>query len=102
MAEEFVFAGVAREKGGYLVLVLGGEDGAGGVEEFSAGFQHLRVGLEELGLDGADAFQGGGFEAPFEVWLAFQCAEAGAGGINEEGVADAGEVFGGGLCDELW
>ena len=34
----------------------------------------------ELRLDGADAVEGGGLESPFEIGLAFQGAEAGAGG----------------------
>lgn len=66
-----------------MVLVFRGEDGAGGVEEFAAGLEHAGVGGEELGLDGADAIEGGGLESPFEIGLAFQSAEAGAWGIDE-------------------
>lgn len=82
-------------------MVFRGEDGAGGVEEFSAGFEHFRVFHEELGLDGADAVDGGGFQPPFQIGLAFQGAEAGAGGIDEEGVGDMFEIGGGGSGDGL-
>ena len=79
LGDEFVSAGVVFKKAVDLQLVFRGEDGAGGVEEFAAGLEHFWILGEELGLDGADALEGGGFEAPFEVGLAFQGAEAGAG-----------------------
>ena len=52
-----------------------------------------------LGLSNAngteDAVEGGGLEAPFEIGLAFQGAEAGAGGVDEQGIGDVREIGGG-------
>ena len=101
LGNEFVFPGVLCEELGDLILVLGGEDGAGGVEELAAGLEHFGILDEELRLDGADAVEGGGLEAPFEVGLAFQGAEAGAGGVDEQGVGDVCEFGGGGFGDRL-
>ena len=101
MGNEFVFAGAFFEEAGDLILVFRGQDGAGGVEEFSAGLEHARILCEELSLDRADAVEGGGLEAPFEVGLAFQGAEAGAGGIDEQGIGDVFKVHRCGLGDGL-
>lgn len=74
LGDEFVLAGVVFEEAVDLLLVFRGEDGAGGIEELASGFEHFWILGEELGLNGADAFEGGGLEAPFEVGLAFQGA----------------------------
>ena len=83
MGKELVFARALFKEVGDLILVFRGEDGAGGVEELAAGLEHFGILGEELGLDGAGAVEGGGLESPFEIGLAFQGAEAGAGGIDE-------------------
>lgn len=101
LGNEFVFPGVFFEESCDLSLVLGGEDGAGGVEELAAGLEHFRILGEELCLDGADSVEGGGFEPPFEVGLAFQRAEAGAGGVDEQGVGDVFEIGGGRFGDRF-
>ncbi len=71
LGNEAVLVGAVFEKFAHLVLIFRGEDGAGGVEEFAAGLEHAGVGGEEFGLDGADAVEGGGFESPFKIGLAF-------------------------------
>ncbi len=101
LGNEAVLVGAVFEELGDLVLIFRGQDGARGVQEFSAGLEHARVGGEEFGLDGTDAVDRGGFESPFEIGLAFQGAEAGAGGIDKQGIRDVlevgGDVFGDGF-----
>jgi len=79
LGNKAVLVGAVFEEFGDLILIFRGQDGAGGVEKFSAGLEHAWVSGEEFGLDGADAIKGGGLESPFEIGLAFQRAEAGAG-----------------------
>lgn len=71
LGNKAVLVGAVFEKFGDLVLIFRGEDGAGGVKKFSAWFEHARVGGEEFGLNRADAIEGGGFESPFKIGLAF-------------------------------
>ena len=56
LGNEFEFTGVVCEEPGDLVLVLGGEDGAGGVKEFAAGLGHFRI----LGNGAAPGWSGRG------------------------------------------
>lgn len=92
LGNEAVLVGAVFQEFGDLILIFRGEDGAGGVEKFPAGLEHTWVGGEQFGLDGADAIESGGFETPFEIGLAFQGAEAGAGGIDEQGIRDVFEI----------
>lgn len=71
LGNKAVLVGTVFEKFCDLVLVFRRQNGASGVEKFSAGLEHARVGGEEFGLNGADAIEGGGLESPFEVGLAF-------------------------------
>ena len=50
-------------------------------------------------MDGADSLEGGGFESPFEIGLAFEGAKAGARGVDDEGVGDVFEIGGSGFRD---
>jgi hypothetical protein len=82
---------LAGDEGRHL-LVLGPEEGAGGVEEPAARPEQPREAGAEVALRGREALGLVGAQAPARVGPAPERPEAAARGVDEDPVGDAGEV----------
>lgn len=85
-------------EGGDEFDIFGGLDGAGGVDDATAGLEAREGVFEDRDLDYCEVFDVLGLEAPTDIDTAADDAGVGAGDVEEDGIEGLMESFGGGLA----